>query len=65
MWPIEFLGLVIASYAFAWFVPGSLPRQYRFVREAWAVARHPEDAPPHHVLPLTEARSEATVGGWE
>jgi hypothetical protein len=62
-WPIEFVSLVIASYAVAWVVPGSLPRQFRFAREAWAVARHPDAVSPHTPLPMTEARSEAVVGG--
>ena len=64
-WPMEFVGLVVASYALAWFVPGSLPRQFRFTREAWSVARNVESAPQHRPLPLTEARSEAAVAEWE
>jgi hypothetical protein len=64
-WPIEFVGLVVASYALAWLVPGSLPRQFRFTREAWTVARDVESARPHGRLPLTAARSEATVMEWE
>lgn len=64
-WPVEFVGLIIASYALAWLVPGSLPRQFRFTLEAWAIVRNVESALPHGPLPLTEARSEATVMGWE
>ena len=64
-WPVEFIGFVLAAYSVASLVPGSLPRQFRFVREAWRLARDPESAPPHPPLPLTEARSEASVGAWE
>ena len=64
-WPMEFVALVIGSYALAWFVPGSLPRQFRFTREAWSVARDVESAPPHRPLPWTEARSEAALAEWE
>jgi len=64
-WPVEFIGLVLAAYSVASLVPGSLPRQFRFVREAWRLVRDPESARPHPPLPLTEARSEASVGAWE
>ncbi len=65
VWPVEFIGIVLLSYALGWLVPGSLPRQFRFTREAWAVVRDVDSARPHPPLPLTEARSEATVGAWE
>jgi hypothetical protein len=64
-WPVEFIGLVLLGYAVAWLVPGSLPRQFRFTREAWGVVRDIDSARPHAPLPLTEARSEASVGAWE
>ncbi|HEX7590060.1 MAG TPA: hypothetical protein VF362_03685 [Demequinaceae bacterium] len=64
-WPVEFIGLVLLSYALAWLVPGSLPRQFRFTREAWGIVRDVDSARPHRPLPLTEARSEASVGAWE
>lgn len=65
LWPVEFLGLVFASYAVAWLVPGSLPRQFRVTREAWGIVRDVDSARSHRPLPLTEARSEATIGAWE
>jgi hypothetical protein len=64
-WPVEFIGVVLLAYALAWLVPGSLPRQFRFTREAWGIVRDVDSARPHRPLPLTEARSEATVGAWE
>jgi hypothetical protein len=64
-WPVEFIGIVLLSYALAWLVPGSLPRQFRFTREAWGIVRDVDSARPHRPLPLTEAGSEATVGAWE
>ncbi len=65
VWPVEFIGLVFAGYAVAWLVPGSLPRQFRFTREAWGIVRDVDSARSHRPLPLTEARSEATIGAWE
>jgi hypothetical protein len=64
-WPVEFIGIVLLSYGLAWLVPGSLPRQFRFTREAWGVVRDVDSARPHPPLPLTEARSEASVGAWD
>lgn len=61
-WPVEFIGLVLFAYAVAWLVPGSLPRQFHFAREAWAIIRDVDSVRPHPPLPLTEARSEESVG---
>ena len=61
-WPVEFIGLILLGYGVAWLVPGSLPRQFRFTREAWGVMRDVDSVRPHAPLPLTEARSEASVG---
>ena len=65
VWPVEFIGFVLAGYALGWLIPGSLPRQFRFAREAWGVIRDVDSARPHRPLPLTEERSEASVGAWE